>query len=135
MTGAQILNNSWVWYRHNIIPMIKMSNRKITQGAETTGLGVTIVGCSPNSQHEDQIVILKILAILFSRNTNDDISNHTNQGHQHKNGRGKTTKMHLSVIFGATQHKEDIGKERKRSGKNALGIRQQAKDSRTMSGR
>ena len=51
--GRPILNNPWVWYSQNILPMIKMRNRTITQrGTETTGLGVMIGKCSLDGQHE-----------------------------------------------------------------------------------
>ena len=34
VSGAQILNNPWVWYSYNIPPMIKMLNQNMIQRAK-----------------------------------------------------------------------------------------------------
>ena len=49
---AQILNKTKVWNYHNIQPIIKISNIIIMQHeTQTTGPGVMIDKCSPDSQH------------------------------------------------------------------------------------
>ena len=59
-----ILNN---WYSHNILPMIKMSSRNITQlGTQTTGLCVTIGRYFPDSQREGSGGHPTNLAVVFS---------------------------------------------------------------------
>ena len=45
-----------------------------------------------------------------------------------ENGLGKTTSLLFTVMLRATPHKEAIGKECKKSGKNAVDLRQQTKD-------
>ena len=43
MTGVKIISNPSIWDSYNILPMIKMTNRNITQcGTQTTGLGFKI---------------------------------------------------------------------------------------------
>ena len=82
VSGAQILNNSWVLY---ISPMIKMYNQNMTQpGTQATNLGVMIGGGLLIANMGDPVVILPMLAVLFFRYTNDDLRNHTNQRRKHK---------------------------------------------------
>ena len=79
MSGAQILNNPWFWYSHNIPPMIKISNHNITQrGTQATGLGVMIGRCSPDSQHVRSDRHPANVGCSFFRYTNEP-RNHTNQ--------------------------------------------------------
>ena len=52
VSGAQIINNPWAWYSHNIPPMIKISNLNITKfRTQATGLRVMIDRCSLDSHH------------------------------------------------------------------------------------
>ena len=55
VSGGQILNSYWIWYSHNISPMIKMSNQNITQcRTKETGVYVMIGRYSPVGQQEIQ---------------------------------------------------------------------------------
>ena len=66
VSGVQIMKKIWVLYRHHILPL-KMKNLNITQReTHTAGLGVMIGKCSLDSQNGDLIVVLRVLAGLFS---------------------------------------------------------------------
>ena len=77
MSGAQIINNSWVGYSHNIRPMIKISNYNITKrGTQITGLGIIIGTCSLDCQHGRPDPHPANVGCSFFRYMNDGIRNH-----------------------------------------------------------
>ena len=130
VSGAQNLNNPWIWYSHNIPPMIKMSNSYFTQrGAQDSDLGVMIGRCSLDSQHGWPIVILRMLAVLFSATQITTRWTPPTRDPNGKYGLGKTTNLHYTAILRVTLHKEDTGKEWGRYGKNFLFFRQLVRDS------
>ena len=68
LTGTQILNSPWVWYCHNILHMIKVSNQNITwRGTQPRSMSVMIVKCSPDSQHGGSGVILPVFFQVHQR--------------------------------------------------------------------
>ena len=80
-------------------------------GPRQTGWGDMIGRCSPDSQHERPIVILRMLAVLFS-GTRMTIKGTKPSRHPNvEYGRGKTTNLHYTPILGEKLHKEDKGKE------------------------
>ena len=80
LSGAQIINNSWVRYSHNIPSLIKVLKQNMTQhGTSETGLGVMIGRCSPDSQHGRPDRHPVKVGCSFLRYTNDELRNHTNQ--------------------------------------------------------
>ena len=79
----------------------------------------------------DSIVILWMLAVLFSGTQKMTKINAQTRDTNKENGPGKTKNLHFVVILGATLHNKSIGKEWQEPGKNALYFRQQAKDSLT----
>ena len=130
VTRAQILNNPWVWYNHNILPMIKMSNRNITQrGTQTTGVGIMIGRCSPDSQHEGNACRPANVGSSSFRYTNDDLTNHTNQRHQHRKWTWEDNKFAPHCYFRSNPTQRWF---RKRMIENALDFRQRANQVRTM---
>ena len=113
VSGVPILNNSWVWYSHNIQPMIyQLSNRNITQrrtqasrpGCHDQQVLPGLPTWGPNQHPVD-------VGCSFFRYTNEDPTNLTNQRHKQRKWSRERTNLHLGVILGATLHKEDIGKE------------------------
>ena len=79
MSGSQI-NNIWVWYSHNIPPMIKMTNHNIAKrGTQATGLGVMIGRCSLDSQHGRSDRHPADVGCSLFRYMNDDVRNHNDQ--------------------------------------------------------
>ena len=78
--GSRIKNKPWVWYSHNIQPMMKMFNHNITKhGTQATGLGVLIGRCSPDSQHGRPDRHSANVDCSFFRYKNNDISNQNDQ--------------------------------------------------------
>ena len=71
---------------------------------------------------------MRMLAVLFSgtRMTNKGTTPTIDVNAKH--GLGKTTNLHYTTILGPNLHKENIGKESERSGKNVLVFIQQVKD-------
>ena len=111
MSGAQIINNPWVCYSNNLPPMIKMLDLDITQcGTQATSLVIMIGSCSPDSQNGISVVILRMLAVLFSGSWMTILGTTHIRDLNGKHGLGKTTNLHYTAILGATLHKEDIGK-------------------------
>ena len=105
-SGAEILNEPWVWYSHNIPLLIKMLNQNMTQrGTQATILGVLIGRYSHDSQHGKPIYNSANVGCSFFRCTNDDLRNHKTDANI-KHGQGKTTNLHCTAILGATPHKE-----------------------------
>ena len=97
---TDVINNPWVWYNHNILPMIKMSNLDIIQrGAQATSLGVMIGGCSPVSQHGRPDYHPPNVGCSFSRYMNDDLRNHTNQRHKRKAWTREDNQLALHCYF------------------------------------
>ena len=97
---AQIINNPWVWYSHNIPSMIKMLNQNMTQrGTQATGLDVRIGRCSPDSQHGRLSHHPASIGCSFFRYTNDDSKNHTNQRHKHKTWTREDNQLALHCYF------------------------------------
>ena len=85
VSGAQILNNPWVWYSYNIAPMIKTLNQnRIQHETQATGLGVMIGRCSPDSPHRRPANHPENVGCSFLRYTNADLKNHINQRRKHK---------------------------------------------------
>ena len=100
VAGAQIFNRPCVCYCHNLLPLIKMSNQNITyRGTQTTGLGVMIGTCSPDSLYEGNGRHLANADRSFIRYTNDDSSNNTNQRHQNRKRTKKDNKLALHCYF------------------------------------
>ena len=60
VSGEQILNNPMVWERHNIPPMIKISNQNITE-RRTQATGALLI-----ANMGEPVVILRMLTVLFS---------------------------------------------------------------------
>ena len=127
----------WIWYSHNILPMIKIRNRNIIQsGTQTTGLGVMIGRCPRSSQHgENDWHPANVGCSFFFRNTNDELSNHTNQRHQHIKWTWEDNKLVLHCYFRILPTQRGYRKLMIEIGKNALDFRQLAKDSQTKLGR
>ena len=100
MTGAQIFNNSCVWYSHNILPIIKMSNRNMTHlGTQITGLGIMIGRCYADSQHEGSNCHSVIVDCSFFEYTNVVLSNHTSQRRRHKTWTRRDNQRELHCYF------------------------------------
>ena len=100
VSGAQIVNNSWVWYSHNIPPMIKMSNSNFTQhGTQDSDLGVMISRCSLDSQHGRPDRHPANVDCSLFRYTNSDLKNHTNQKPKRKTWIRKDSQLALHCYF------------------------------------
>ena len=100
VSGAQIKNNAWVWYSHNIPPMIKMSNHNITKrGTQATGLGVIIGRCSPDSQHGRLDRHPTNVGCSFFRYMNDDVSNHNSKRPKRKTWTMEDNHLALHCYF------------------------------------
>ena len=76
----------------------------------------------------DPIVILRMLAALFSGTWMTILATTTIKDQNVKHRPGKTIILHYTAILGATLHKEGIRKEWLRSGKNVVVFKLQAKD-------
>ena len=98
VSGAQIINNPWVWYSHNIPPMIKMSNYNITQRG-TTGLGVMIGRCSPDSQQGRPDRHPANVGCSFFKYMNDDVINHNHQRPKRKMWTSDDNQLALHCYF------------------------------------
>ena len=100
VSSVQIINHPWVWYSHNIQPMIKMLNQSMTQsGTQATGLGVMIGRCSPNSQHGRPSHHPANIGYSLFRHTNDDLKNHTNQRRKRKTWTREENQLALHCYF------------------------------------
>ena len=100
VSGAQIKNNLWVWYSHNIPPMIEMSNLSITKrGTQVTGLGVMIGRCSPVRQHGRPDRHPANVGCSLFRYMNDDISNHNDQRPERKTWTREDNHLALHCYF------------------------------------
>ena len=100
MSGAQIINNPWVWYSHNIPPMIKRSNLNITiRGTRATGLGVMISRCSLDSLHGRNDRHLTNVGCSLFRYLNNDISNHNDQRPKRKTWTREDNKLAQHYYF------------------------------------
>ena len=100
MSGAQILNNPWVWYNHNIPPMIKITNQNIAQREiQAASLGVMIGRCSPDCQHRRSNRHPANVGCFFFRYTNDDLRNYTNQRRKHKTWTRVDNQLALHCYF------------------------------------
>ena len=100
VSDAQIINNPWVRYSHNIRPMIKMLNQNMAQsGTQVTGLGVMIGRCSPDSQHGRLGRHTANASCSFFRYTNDDLKNHINQRRKHKIWTREDNQLALHCYF------------------------------------
>ena len=100
VSGAQIKNNPWVWYSHNIPPMIKMSNLNIRKGGtQATGLGVMIGWCSPDSQHGRPDRHPANVGYSLFRYMNDDISKDNGQRPKRKTWTREDNHLALHCYF------------------------------------
>ena len=125
VSGAQIVNNPWVWYSHNIPPMIKCQIQILhnvglrTQTWVSWSAGVLLI-----ANMEDRIVILWMLAVLFSGTQIVTKGTTPTKDLNSKHGQGKQPTLpptlHYTVILGVIQYKKDTGKEWWRSVKNFL---------------
>ena len=115
VSGAQILNDPRVWDSHNIPPMIKMLNiNMIQRGTWEKGLGIMIGRCSPDRQHGKLDGHPENVGCSFFSYTNDELRDcriTQISDANTKHGQGKTTNLHITVILGATLHKEDREKQ------------------------
>ena len=90
----------WVWYSHNIPPMIKILHQNMTQrGTQATGLCVMTGRCSPDSQYRRPDRLPAIVGCSFFRYTNDDLRNHTNQRRKHKTWTRENNQLALHCYF------------------------------------
>ena len=97
---SHLCQTPWVWYSHNIPPMIKMLNQNMTQReTQTTSLGVIISKCSPDNQHGKPNRHLTNVDCSFFRYTNDDLRNHTNQRRKHKTWTKEGGQLALHCYF------------------------------------
>ena len=95
-----IINNPWVWYSHNIPPMIKMSNSNFTQrGTQDSDLGVMIGRCSLDSQHGRSDRHPANVGCSLFRYTNSDLWNHTNQRLKRKTLTREDNQLALHCYF------------------------------------
>ena len=102
VSGVQIINNTWVGYRHNIPPMMKMLSQNMTQRwTKSTGLGVMIGRCSPDSQHGTPDRHPANVGGSFFRYTNDDLRNH-NQRRKRKSWPREVNQLALDYNFRTT---------------------------------
>ena len=100
-----------------------MFNQNMTQrGTHATGLSVMIGRYSPDSQHRrpDRHPANIGCSFFFQIREWRFKAPHQSEMKNTKHGLRKTTNLHYTAISGATLHKQDIGKEWYRSGKNAL---------------
>ena len=105
VTDAQISNNPWVSYSYHILPMVKISSQNITQReTKTRGLGDMSSRCSPDCCDGGSNRHPVNVGCSFFKYTNDGLSHHTNQRHQHRKC-VRETNLHFTVILGATLHK------------------------------
>ena len=122
-------NNPWVWYSHNIPPMIKMSNVNITKrGTQATGLGVMIGRCSPDSQHGRPDRHPANVGCSLFRYMNDDISNHNDQRTKRKTWTREDNQLALQCYFRSNRSRRGYRKRR-------LGIWQECASFQTTSQR
>ena len=85
MSDTLIIKKSWVWYSHNIPPMIQISIHNITQSwSQATCLGVMIGWCSPDCQHGRFNSHPANVGCSFFRYTNGDLRCLNNQRCQFK---------------------------------------------------
>ena len=125
MSGAQIINNLWVWYSHNIPPMIKMSNHNITQlWTQAAGLGVMIGRCSPDSQHRRNGRHPTKVGCSFFKYINDDVRNHNDQRLKRKTWTREDNQLALQCYFRSNPSQRGY---RKRMIENVRNFRQLAK--------
>ena len=109
--GAQIINNPWVWYNHNIPPMIKKPNHNITQrGTQATGLGVMIGRCSPDSQHGRPSRHPTNVGCSFFRYINDDVRNHNDLRPKRKTWTREDYQLELQYYFRSNHSQRGYGK-------------------------
>ena len=100
VSSAQIKNNPYVWYSHNIPPMIKMSNLNITKrGTHATGLSVMISRCSHDSQHGRLDRHPANVGCSFFRYMKDDTSNHNDQRPKRKTWTREDNHLALHCYF------------------------------------
>ena len=100
VSGAQIVNNLWVWYSHNIPPMIKMSNSYFTQRwAQDSNLGVMIGRCSLDSKHGRPCRHPANVGCSLFRHTNSDLKNRTNQRLKRKTWTRQDNQLALHYYF------------------------------------
>ena len=90
----------WVWYSHNIPPMIKMSYLTITKrGTQATGLGVGVGRCSPGCQHRRLDRHPANVGCSLFRYMNDDICNHNDQRPKRKTWTREDNHLALHCYF------------------------------------
>ena len=101
VSGAQIVNNPWLWYSHNITPMIKMSNHNITQcGTQATGLGVLNGKCSLDSQNgRPERHPANVRYSSFFRCMNNDECNRNDQRPKRKTRSREDNQLVLQCYF------------------------------------
>ena len=100
VSGAQNLNNPWVWYSHNIPPMIKMSNSYFTpRGTQVSDLGVMISRCSLDSQHGRADRHPANVGCSLFRYTNNDSMDPTNQRPKRKTWTREDNQLALHCYF------------------------------------
>ena len=118
VSGAQIINNPWVWYNHNIPPMIKCQILILHIVGPRTQTWVSwSAGALLMANMGDLIVILRMLAVLFT-GTQIVIKKTTpTRDLNGKHGLGKTTNLHYNASLGVTLRKKVTGKEWWRSGR------------------
>ena len=100
VSSAQVLNNPWVWYSHNIPPMIKMSNSYFTpRGTQDSDLGVMIGRCSLDSHHGRLDRHPANVGCSLFRYTNNDSTNPTNQRPKRKTWTREDNQLALHCYF------------------------------------
>ena len=111
VSGVQRINNPWIWYNHNIQPMIKMLNQNMTQrGTQETGFGVMIGRCSLDSQHRRPGNHPANVACSFFMYTNDEFRNHTDQRRKHKTWTREEKQFALHCYFRSNPTQKGYGK-------------------------
>ena len=111
VSGAQIINNPWVWYSHNIPLMIKMFNHNITQRAtQATGLGVMISKCCPDSQHGRPDRHPTNVGCSFFMYMNDDVTNYYDQRPKPKTWTREDNQLALQCYFRSNLSQRGYGK-------------------------
>ena len=90
-----------------------MTNRNFTQrGTHTTGLGIMIGRCSSDSQHRGPNLYPPNGGCSFFSYTNDNLSNHTNQRHQHRKWTKEDNKLALHCYFKSNSIQREYRKRR-----------------------
>ena len=110
--GAQIKKKLWVWYSHNILLMIKMSNRNIIHVGLRQQVWVSWSAGSPLIVNmENRLSFCECLLFLF-RYYNDDLSNHKNQRYKHRKFTREDNKHAFHRYFRTNPTQRDSRKRR-----------------------